>query len=138
MCICSVNQQVFKCDMGTGRNIRAIRLGLGWKLKDLAERAEVEIGTLSALESRDSSKSDYFLPIAKAFGMTVEDLTTWTPGGKKVAQPVAIYADPTRDPTIAEVVRLMQATDNAGRSIALGAVRFALRDHIPQKTKTAA
>lgn len=36
--------------------------------------AEVDVGTISALEVRDSSRSQFFPQIAKAFGLTLEQL----------------------------------------------------------------
>lgn len=60
--------------MATGIRIRHYRKKLGWKLKDLAEASGVDVGTISALESRDSSRSEFFQKIAQAYGLTVEQL----------------------------------------------------------------
>lgn len=60
--------------MATGARIRHYRLKLGWKLEDLEEASEVSVGTISALEVRDSQRSQFFPAIAKAFGLTLEQL----------------------------------------------------------------
>jgi len=60
--------------MAIGKRIEYYRKVLGWQMKDLAARADVEVGTINALEKRDSKKSEAFPAIAKAFGLTVEEL----------------------------------------------------------------
>lgn len=60
--------------MGIGTQIKKYRLQAGWTLERLSEVSGVEIGTIGALEARDSSRSKYFPAIAKALGMTVEEL----------------------------------------------------------------
>lgn len=60
--------------MGLGQHIKARRLARGWTLEQLEERSGVATGTLHALEKRDSSRSKFFPAIAKAFGVTVEEL----------------------------------------------------------------
>lgn len=60
--------------MATGKRIRHYREKIGWKLKQLSELSDVDVGTLSALELRDSSRSEFFQQIAKAFGLTLEQL----------------------------------------------------------------
>lgn len=60
--------------MATGKQIRHYRLKLGWRLEDLEEASGAPLGTISALESRDSRRSEYFSAIAKAFGLTTEQL----------------------------------------------------------------
>jgi transcriptional regulator with XRE-family HTH domain len=52
--------------MSTGQNIRKYRLELKWTLEKLAEESGVDVGTISAPEQRDSSRSKYFKPIAQA------------------------------------------------------------------------
>lgn len=64
--------------MAIGKQIRHYRKKLGWGQKELSEASEVDIGTISALERRDSKSSEYFLPIAKAFGLTLEQLADET------------------------------------------------------------
>lgn len=60
--------------MGIGAQIKKYRLQVGWTLERLSEASGVEIGTIGALEARDSSRSKFFPAIAKALGMTVEQL----------------------------------------------------------------
>lgn len=60
--------------MGIGKQIRQYREKANWTLDKLSEVSGVEPGTISALEVRDSSRSKYFPPIAKAFGLTLEQL----------------------------------------------------------------
>jgi phage repressor protein C with HTH and peptisase S24 domain len=60
--------------MGLGRRIRHFREKAQLKLPQLAELSGVDVGTISALELRDSSRSQYFPMLARAFGMTVEEL----------------------------------------------------------------
>lgn len=60
--------------MGIGKQIRLYREKANWTLDKLSEVSGVEPGTISALEVRDSNRSKYFPPIAKAFGLTLEQL----------------------------------------------------------------
>lgn len=60
--------------MGLGKTIKEVRLAKGWTLEKLEEESGVAAGTIHALEARDSSRSQYFPQIAKAMGLTVEDL----------------------------------------------------------------
>lgn len=100
--------------MAIGKRIRHYRKKLGWGQKDLSDAANVDIGTISALERRDSKSSEYFLPIAKAFGLTLEQLadetTDWPidlaqlgKGGAtrmEAAEPKAAYGWPFKDITM--------------------------------------
>lgn len=60
--------------MALGTRIRYYREKAGLTLEQLSERSGVEIGTISALENRDSSRSKFATPIAKGLGMSVEML----------------------------------------------------------------
>lgn len=60
--------------MNTGSRIRHYRLKLGWTLEDLETLSGVPVGSISALELRDSKKSQFFPALAKAFGLTLEQL----------------------------------------------------------------
>lgn len=57
-----------------GKRIRHFREKAGLKLQQLESLSGVDTGTISALEIRDSSRSQYFPALASAFGMTVEQL----------------------------------------------------------------
>jgi len=61
--------------MAIGRRIRYYREKLDWTLEDISSRSGVEVGTISAIENRDSDRSKYFGDIAKAFGLTIEQLS---------------------------------------------------------------
>jgi phage repressor protein C with HTH and peptisase S24 domain len=52
--------------MGLGKTIKDLRLAWGWTLEELEERSGVAVGTISALENRDSSRSQYFSQLADA------------------------------------------------------------------------
>jgi transcriptional regulator with XRE-family HTH domain len=60
--------------MSTGNQIRKYRTMLGWTLKQLSDRSGVDVGTISALELRSSSRSKYLGPIAAALGLSIEQL----------------------------------------------------------------
>lgn len=60
--------------MGMGGKIKALRLAKGWSQGHLGSLAGVEQATLSALERRDSTRSEYFVPLARALGVTFEEL----------------------------------------------------------------
>lgn len=60
--------------MALGKQIKHYREKLGWKLEQLSFLSGVEVGTISALENRDSARSKFGPPIAKAFGLTMEQL----------------------------------------------------------------
>lgn len=60
--------------MGLGKKIRALREHLGLSQAELGKRAQVEQATLSAIETRDSSRSTYLVPLARALGVGLEDL----------------------------------------------------------------
>ena len=81
--------------MKLGERVRAERQARGWTLKDLSDRSGVEIGTISALEARKSTKSDFAAPLAAAFGVPLEHLL-----GGQVEQPPI----PTNRPGLRVVV----------------------------------
>lgn len=60
--------------MALGNRIRYYREKAGLTLEQLSERSGVEVGTISALENRDSSRSKFATPIARGLGMNVEML----------------------------------------------------------------
>lgn len=63
--------------MGTGSKVRALRVARKWTLEQLAEKSEVAVGTIHAIEARDSSRSIYFPQLAKAFGLSVEAMAAY-------------------------------------------------------------
>lgn len=60
--------------MATGKNIKFHRENKGLTLEQLSVLSDVDVGTISALEVRDSSRSKFFSQIATALGMTVAEL----------------------------------------------------------------
>ena len=60
--------------MALGKNIRHYREGLGLTLEQLSDRSGVDVGTISALENRDSKRSQFATAIARALGMSTEQL----------------------------------------------------------------
>jgi transcriptional regulator with XRE-family HTH domain len=60
--------------MALGARIRFYRDKLALTLEQLSDRAGVDVGTISALELRDSQRSKYAPAIAKALGLTLEQL----------------------------------------------------------------
>ena len=59
-----------------GARVRAARQGRRWTLKKLASAAGLGVGTLSALERRNSNRSEFVPALAGALGMTCEELLT--------------------------------------------------------------
>lgn len=60
--------------MALGRNIRRHRNSQGLTLEQLSDRSGVDVGTINALENRDSVRSKYASAIARGLGLTVEEL----------------------------------------------------------------
>ena len=60
--------------MNLGSNIRALRLARGLTLEQLSEASGVDVGTISALEQRDSTRSKYTAALARGLGMSMEEL----------------------------------------------------------------
>jgi len=65
--------------MALGKKIRFIRNDLGLTLEKLAERSGVDVGTISALEMRDSSRSMYAPQLARGLGVSLDDLLSDRP-----------------------------------------------------------
>lgn len=65
--------------MAMGRRIKELREAIGWTQERLAQEAEVGQATISAIETRDSSRSIYAARLAAAMGVTVELLMSDTP-----------------------------------------------------------
>lgn len=60
--------------MALGARVRFYREYRKWTLEDLAERSSVDVGTISALENRDSKRSNFAQPLATAFGLSIDQL----------------------------------------------------------------
>ncbi len=61
--------------MALGKQIQLYRKLAGWTLEQLAEKSGVEVGTISALEQRDSERSKFTGALAHAFGLSIDQLT---------------------------------------------------------------
>lgn len=55
--------------MGLGKTLKELRLARGWTLEKLEEESGVAVGTISAIENRDSNRSQYFPQLTEALGM---------------------------------------------------------------------
>lgn len=60
--------------MALGKNIRMLRELRGYTLERLSELSGVDVGTISALEVRDSTRSKYAPAIARALNVSLEQL----------------------------------------------------------------
>src|SRR5690606_19344030 len=60
--------------MALGKNIRMLRELRGYTLERLSELSGVDVGTISALEVRDSARSKYAPAIARALNVSLEEL----------------------------------------------------------------
>lgn len=60
--------------MGIGKIVRQLRKERGWKLEELSRRSGVAVGTISAIEVRDSVRSEYAAQLAHGLGVPVETL----------------------------------------------------------------
>jgi transcriptional regulator with XRE-family HTH domain len=68
-------QQVFSVRyMSLGKNIRRHRLARSLTLEGLAELSGVDVGTISALEVRGSSRSKYAQAIARGLRLSMDEL----------------------------------------------------------------
>ncbi|WYX34840.1 helix-turn-helix transcriptional regulator [Achromobacter xylosoxidans] len=60
--------------MALGKQIRHYRAALGLTLEQLEARTGVGVGTIAALEGRDSERSKYASRLAAGLGLTLEQL----------------------------------------------------------------
>ena len=73
--------------MSLGSEIRKQRASRQWTLEDLSERSGVDVGTISALEVRDSTRSKFAVAIARAFGISLEQLLNPGPATNATHEP---------------------------------------------------
>lgn len=101
-----------------GQRIRSRRKELKMTQKALAAKVGMSQGNLSELEN-DLYPSSSFVPrLAEVLKVTA----IWLADGKKESAAIAQITPKHPDPDIAEVVRLMEATDTAGRAFVRGLV----------------
>jgi transcriptional regulator with XRE-family HTH domain len=60
--------------MALGANVKAFRERRGLLPSDIAERSGVALGTICNMEERDSDSSKFLVKIARALGVTAEEL----------------------------------------------------------------
>lgn len=66
---------MFRLDsMSLGSRIRHYRKKARWTLEKLSEECGVDVGTISAIENRESQRSKYAVEIAAGFGLTLNQL----------------------------------------------------------------
>ena len=58
--------------MTLGTQLKHYRVGLGWSLEQLSQRSGVDIGTISALETRKSSRSKFAPDLARALRLSLD------------------------------------------------------------------
>lgn len=62
--------------MALGKNVKTLRLQKNWTLKELSQRSNVPVGTIGAIEVRDSVRSEYASKLALALGISTDELVT--------------------------------------------------------------
>ena len=117
--------------MAIGKQIKLYREKLNWKLHQLSDASDVDVGTISALELRDSSRSKYFPQLAKALGLTLEQLsdttTEYTPkpplakGVTLTVNEAGAQYEVSKGPDqwIAEAVTILEKLNDADRRAAV-------------------
>lgn len=120
--------------MAAGANIRRLRLDKGWTLADLSERSGVEVGTISALEMKNSSRSKYLGQLADALGVSQDELEGRPPSPSGVADPIIadLAALPERE---AQLIRAEIAAKAA--QARLDALRTELAPALPKSKQSA-
>jgi len=101
--------------MNLGHRIRQLRNQLGLTLEQLSERSGVDIGTISALEMRGSTRSKYAQQIAAGLGVSLDELLS--------GRQIEVFQTPqTRDAQW--LLAVWQSASEEAREVA----RFALSD----------
>ena len=117
--------------MATGKQIKHYRSKAKWTLQELSDASDVDVGTISALEIRDSKRSIFFQPIASAFGLTVEQLADTNKDHEivlnknMVSEPIAGYitSQMISDPWVLEAVRIVSCLQEHQREGAIADLR---------------
>lgn len=60
--------------MGHGKRVKELRAQARLTLAELSQLSDVDVGTIHAIEKRDSARSDFFPRLARALGITFEQL----------------------------------------------------------------
>lgn len=130
---CFVNRQtevqsVHHRKMNTlGQRISSRRKELKMSQKTLAAKVGMSQGNLSELENDHYPSSSFVPRLAEVLKVSA----IWLADGKKDIPAVTHIHPKHPDPDIAEVVRLMEATDAAGRAFVRGLVAGHLSSYKP-------
>jgi len=104
--------------MALGKTVKSLREALGWTLKDLSKRSGVPVGTIGALEVRDSVRSEYAAKLAKGLGVPVEDLLSATATATLTApSPTLVATGSSSNQPIAPAVPAQVATNSVALSV---------------------
>jgi len=104
--------------MALGKTVKSLREALGWTLKDLSKRSGVPVGTIGALEVRDSVRSEYAAKLAKGLGVPVEDLLSATATVNIAApSPTLVATGSASNQAVAPVVPAQAATNSVALSV---------------------
>lgn len=101
--------------MSLGKQVKKYREQLGWTLEELESRSGVGRGTISALENRNSKKSGYAGDLAKAFGLTIEQLADESKNWLEISDIGSgqlEYVGPTKTPSLLPVAGIAQLGSN--------------------------
>lgn len=102
--------------MALGKRIREAREARDWTQEELARRSGVAQATISALETRDSRRSEYAAPLAEALGVSVEELAGSTAIrnllSARESTPASYHPADTADRARVPVVGTVQAGDD--------------------------
>ncbi len=75
MCVCLFfNTCLASTAMALGKQVKKYREKLNLTLEALSDRSGVDIGTISALENRDSKRSEKGSALARGLGLTLDQL----------------------------------------------------------------
>jgi transcriptional regulator with XRE-family HTH domain len=127
--------------MALGNRIRTYREKRGWTLLELSDASGVDVGTISALEVRDSIRSKYALQIARAFGLTLDELLDERSASATplvASEPTAVaYWPPKEDPLKIKLLELWAQLDESHKHQWLGDLRRFVHDNRPHLHGTA-
>lgn len=102
--------------MSLGKNVRKLREARGWEQKDLARASGVSNGTISAIEVRDSKRSAVAPALARALGVTLEQLMSEDMDAL-VPAPIPEPSNVAPAPAAPSQVTLAQALEVVARSL---------------------
>jgi len=95
--------------MNLGVAIRTQRTAKGWTLEKLSEASGVDVGTISALEIRESTRSKYTDAIARGLGMSIEELLSGEVSNPAKNEKNALNVEPVQAPGALPLISWVQA-----------------------------